>query len=51
MFLDSSVDRNICPGLYTYKPKVGLGFFADVDGFLEAILANTYQKDSFGLYQ
>lgn len=50
MFLDSSLDRTLCPGLYTYKPSSGLELYADFEIFLEDILENTYRADSVGLY-
>ncbi|WP_203225501.1 isopenicillin N synthase family oxygenase [Williamsia herbipolensis] len=50
LFVDSSLDKSVCPGLFTYKPNSGLHLEKSVDGFLDQILDNTYRRDTAGLY-
>lgn len=50
LFVDSSLNADICKGLYRYKPAQGLALEADFKQFLDSILKNTYELDSEGLY-
>ncbi|CAB3769226.1 isopenicillin N synthase family oxygenase [Paraburkholderia humisilvae] len=50
MFVDSSLDTTQCEGLYRFDPHVGLVLAADFNTFLNRILANTYDRDTEGLY-
>ncbi|PZU68638.1 2OG-Fe(II) oxygenase family protein [Sphingobium sp.] len=50
LFVDSSLDAEICEGLYRYHPARGLTLEADFKQFLDDILKNTYELDSEGLY-
>ena len=50
LFLDSSLDKQMCEGLYTYKPEHGLELVADFEQLLTSILDQTYQPHSVGLY-
>ena len=50
LFVDSSLDECLCPGLFRYEPGTGLvlaGKFAD---FLDEIVHSTYESDGVGLY-
>lgn len=49
LFVDSSLDESVCPGLFSYGDS-GLQFEARFDDFLETILSNTYIRDGAGLY-
>ncbi|MFI1972447.1 hypothetical protein BLA24_33470 [Streptomyces cinnamoneus] len=50
LFVDSSLDEDICPGLFRYEPGTGLRLETNFGTFLDTILHNTYQKDTAGLY-
>lgn len=50
LFVDSSLDETICPGLYCYEPGNGLVLETKFSTFLDAILKNTYQQNTTGLY-
>lgn len=50
LFVDSSLDPAVCPGLFTYRTGRNLEFAMRFDTFLDEILKNTYQKDTLGLY-
>lgn len=48
--MDSSLDTAQCEGLYRFDPQVGLVLVANFNAFLDRILANTYDRDTEGLY-
>lgn len=50
LFVDSSLDSDVCPGLFTYEPGQGLHLETGFGTFLSEILDNTYREDSTGLY-
>lgn len=50
LFVDSSLDETICPGLYCYEPGKGLVLETRFSTFLDQILKNTYQANTTGLY-
>lgn len=50
LFVDSSLDTRQCEGLYRFDPQVGLALATDFNTFLDKILANTYDRDTEGLY-
>lgn len=50
LFVDSSLDENVSPGLFSYDHESGLQFESRFDEFLDTILANTYERDGVGLY-
>ena len=50
LFVDSSLDTAQCEGLYRFDPQNGLVLAADFNTFLDKILANTYDRDTEGLY-
>lgn len=50
LFVDSTLDEQLCPGLYSYNPGEGLAFEGRFSEFLDTILTNTYERDSVGLY-
>ncbi|MEI5100706.1 2OG-Fe(II) oxygenase family protein [Streptomyces sp. PmtG] len=50
LFVDSSLDGGVCPGLFTYEPDTGLRLERGFDTFLDDILDNTYKNDTQGLY-
>jgi hypothetical protein len=50
LFVDSSLDEDVCPGLFRYEPGHGLVLEASFGHFLDTILRNTYQADTTGLY-
>lgn len=50
LFVDSSLDDSVCPGLFTYKPGSGLHLETGFGTFLKDILDNTYRQDTEGLY-
>lgn len=50
LFVDSSLDRKQCEGLYRFDPQSGLVLTADLNTFLDQILAHTYDRDTEGLY-
>lgn len=50
LFLDSSLDKRFCEGLYSYRPQIGLRLEADFEQFLKSILEHTYEPHSAGLY-
>ncbi|MDH6575308.1 2OG-Fe(II) oxygenase family protein [Kitasatospora sp. MAP5-34] len=51
LFVDSSLDREVSPGLFGYSAERGLRLVADFDQFLTEIVRNTYQRDTSGLYE
>ena len=50
LFADSSLNEEICEGLYEYKPKKGLVLKMNFKTFLDNILKATYKDDTVGLY-
>ncbi|MGW1197563.1 2OG-Fe(II) oxygenase family protein [Streptomyces sp. NPDC002536] len=50
LFVDSSLDDAVCPGLFRYEPEVGLQLETGFGRFLDEILDNTYRDDGVGLY-
>lgn len=50
MFIDSSANPEVSPGLFTYQPGAGLTLAASFDEFLTQIVRKTYEQDSVGLY-
>jgi hypothetical protein len=50
LFVDSSLDAARCEGLYRFDPQAGLVLAANFNTFLDKILANTYDRDTEGLY-
>ncbi|MDO7925200.1 2OG-Fe(II) oxygenase family protein [Pseudomonas sp. KFB-139] len=50
LFVDSSLDPRLCPGLFRYVPGHGLVLEANFEVFLNEILQNTYQEKTQGLY-
>lgn len=50
LFVDSSLDENVCAGLYSYGPNTGLSLEMGFKDFLDKIIKNTYQQDTVGLY-
>lgn len=50
LFVDSSLDEEICPGLFGYEPGKGLKLETSFGHFLDNILHNTYQASTTGLY-
>jgi len=50
LFVDSSLDESVCPGLFTYRAGRGLELAMRFDTFLDEILRKTYQRDTSGLY-
>ncbi|MEV7601235.1 2OG-Fe(II) oxygenase family protein [Kitasatospora sp. NPDC089797] len=50
LFVDSSLDNTVSPGLFSYEPKTGLRLETGFGTFLDDILDHTYQKDTTGLY-
>ncbi|MGA6153626.1 2OG-Fe(II) oxygenase family protein [Stenotrophomonas sp. NPDC087984] len=50
LFVDSSLDNSVCPGLFTYDPRTGLQLETGFGDFLDDILDNTYRHDTTGLY-
>ncbi|MGP3999531.1 2OG-Fe(II) oxygenase family protein [Streptomyces sp. 8N706] len=50
LFVDSSLDEGVSPGLFRYQPEAGLLLEKSFGDFLEEILRNTYREDSTGLY-
>lgn len=50
LFVDSSLDENVCPGLFSYRPGSGLRLEANFGDFLTEIVQNTYKKETTGLY-
>lgn len=51
LFVDSSLDPQVSPGLFGYRPGTGLHLVTDFDRFLTDIVHNTYQRDTKGLYR
>jgi isopenicillin N synthase-like dioxygenase len=51
LFVDSSLDEKVCPGLLRYERDHGLALEVSFKTFLKQILDNTYQADSVGLYE
>ncbi|AJC60537.1 tRNA-dependent cyclodipeptide synthase [Streptomyces sp. 769] len=50
LFIDSSLDESVVPGLFRYEPGTGLELEAKFGTFLDDILHNTYQQHTTGLY-
>ena len=50
LFIDNSLDQEVCSGLFRYEPSEGLAFHCSFEEFLTEILANTYNRDTEGLY-
>ncbi|MGW2230269.1 2OG-Fe(II) oxygenase family protein [Streptomyces formicae] len=50
LFVDSTLDDRVCPGLFAYEPGGGLRLEAGFGTFLDDILDNTYREDTTGLY-
>ncbi|MDC9607179.1 2OG-Fe(II) oxygenase family protein [Xenorhabdus griffiniae] len=50
LFVDSSLDKELCEGLYRYHPTNGLLLETDFEDFLDKIVYKTYEKDTQGLY-
>ncbi|MEU7167205.1 2OG-Fe(II) oxygenase family protein [Streptomyces morookaense] len=50
LFVDSSLDDAVCPGLFRYEPGAGLQLDTGFGRFLDEILDNTYREDGVGLY-
>ncbi|MCG8917732.1 hypothetical protein L6E12_18285 [Actinokineospora sp. PR83] len=50
LFVDSSLDGEVSPGMFRYEPGRGLVLAGRFDEFLDRILGNTYRKDTTGLY-
>jgi isopenicillin N synthase-like dioxygenase len=50
LFVDSSLDEKVCPGLYRYESGQGLVLESDFATFLDSIVHETYQPDGIGLY-
>jgi hypothetical protein len=50
LFLDSSLDEAVCPGLLRYVPGAGLEVEMNFKEFLDRILHDTYQVHTVGLY-
>ncbi|MFJ6659916.1 2OG-Fe(II) oxygenase family protein [Streptomyces sp. NPDC091377] len=51
LFVDSSLDDRVCPGLFAYEPGGGgLHLRSEFGTFLSDILDNTYREDTSGLY-
>jgi isopenicillin N synthase-like dioxygenase len=50
LFVDSSLDEAVCPGLFRYEPGRGLALEMSFRSFLDEILKNTYQEHTAGLY-
>ncbi|MGJ5833731.1 2OG-Fe(II) oxygenase family protein [Streptomyces ossamyceticus] len=50
LFVDSSLDENLCPGLFRYAPGTGLVLAGKFATFLDEIVHSTYEPDGVGLY-
>ncbi|NED79282.1 isopenicillin N synthase family oxygenase [Streptomyces sp. SID11233] len=50
LFVDSTLDESVCPGLFAYEPGRGLHLHSGFGAFLDDILDNTYREDTSGLY-
>jgi len=50
LFVDSSLNEKVCPGLFGYLPGHGLRLEANFGDFLTEIVQNTYKKGTTGLY-
>lgn len=50
LFVDSSLDTAQCEGLYRLDQQAGLVLAVDFNAFLDEVLANTYDRDTEGLY-
>ncbi|MFJ4916976.1 2OG-Fe(II) oxygenase family protein [Streptomyces sp. NPDC088726] len=50
LFVDSTLDESVCPGLFAYEPGSGLHLHSGFGAFLDDILDNTYREDTSGLY-
>jgi isopenicillin N synthase-like dioxygenase len=50
LFVDSSLDEDLCPGLFCFEPGRGLQLAMSFRAFLDEIVKNTYQEHTSGLY-
>ncbi|GHF58543.1 hypothetical protein GCM10010218_44820 [Streptomyces mashuensis] len=50
LFVDSTLDDSVSPGLFRYEPGTGLHLETGFGRFLDEILHNTYRPDGTGLY-
>lgn len=50
LFVDSSLDESLRPGLFRYESGVGLVLAKRFSAFLDDIVNSTYDPDSVGLY-
>jgi isopenicillin N synthase-like dioxygenase len=50
LFVDSSLDEKVSPGLFRLEPGKGLVFETSFKDFLDKILSRTYERDTQGLY-
>jgi isopenicillin N synthase-like dioxygenase len=50
LFVDSSLDTDISPGLFSYQPGHGLRLVTTFSDFLTEIVRKTYERDATGLY-
>lgn len=50
LFVDSSLDEQICPGLFSYTPASGLQLEMNFGEFLTRIVNDTYRRETAGLY-
>ena len=50
LFVDSSLDETVCPGLFRYRAETGLELEMSFKTFLDQILTKTYQEGTVGLY-
>nr|WSY50049.1 hypothetical protein OG999_07765 [Streptomyces sp. NBC_00886] len=50
LFVDSSLDESLCPGLFRYEPGTGLVLAGKFATFLDEIVHSTYEPDGVGLY-
>ena len=51
LFVDSSLDETVSPGLFRYEPGRGLVFEMPFALFVDEIVKNTYQPHTAGLYR
>lgn len=50
LFVDSSLEESLCPGLFRYEPGSGLVVAEKFATFLDEIVHSTYEADGLGLY-
>jgi isopenicillin N synthase-like dioxygenase len=50
LFVDSSLDTEVCPGLFSYRADSGLTLVGGFDEFLTEIVQKTYERETTGLY-